>query len=146
MVPLGPLRRGVVGEAVGADLLGREVLGHVHRHLGEPELPRGLQPRVAGDDDALGVDDDRLPEPEAADALGDRVDRVVVEAGVARVGADGVDGLRLDLHVTAPPTRYRHGRSFGAQPGDESCGREVEFVPESLDYLEVGRRGVHGGD
>ena len=113
------------------------------RDLLEAELLGRLEAGVAGDDDALGVDDDRLPEPEAADALGDGVHGVVVEAWVARVGADGIDGLGLDLHVAAPPTRYRHGARPGARKSGQGGGlRAPRRTKESRSRAAPHRVGI----
>ena len=67
-VPLGERGRLVVGDAVGLDLLGRQVRGDVDRHLLQAQLLRRLPARVADDDHAVGVDDDRLAEAELPDA------------------------------------------------------------------------------
>ena len=68
VVPVGQRRRLVVGDAVRLDLLRRQVLGDVDRHLRQAELLRRLVPRVADDDHAVRVDHDRLAEAELADA------------------------------------------------------------------------------
>jgi len=99
-VPVGQLRRLVVGDAVCPHLLGCEVAGDVHRHLLQPELLGSLPAGVPADDDAVAVHDDRLAETEAADALGDGLHGVVVEAGVLLVGTDLCDGTHLGLHDT----------------------------------------------
>ena len=64
----------------------------------EAESLGGPEARVACDDDAVGVDDDRLAEPEPADALGDGLDRVVVLSRVVGIGADGIERTELDRH------------------------------------------------
>ena len=50
VVPAGQLGQPVVGDAVGAHLLRRQVRQADHRHRIEPEMPRRQQPAVAGDD------------------------------------------------------------------------------------------------
>ena len=87
-VPLGKRGRLVVGDAVGLDLRRRQVRGDVDRDLLQAELLRRLPARVADDDHAVGVDDDRLPEAEFPDRRGDRVDSVVVDAGILGIGLD----------------------------------------------------------
>ncbi|MFQ6047993.1 MAG: hypothetical protein ACE5K7_01355 [Phycisphaerae bacterium] len=84
VVPLGQVGELVVGDPVGPDLLGREVLGHVHRHLIEPELLGYLPARMAADDHAIGQtsrtarpvqhQEHRKPGLDAASALPDRFD------------------------------------------------------------------------
>lgn len=101
-----------------APLLGRQVARDVHGHALEPELLRRPPPRVAGDDDALGVHHDGLTEAELADALDDRGDGVVVVAGVARVGTDRGGRPQLDLHVV--PRRFRMWARRSLTQG--SCG------------------------
>jgi hypothetical protein len=59
-------------------------LQHNHRDLGEPQLPRGEQTSVPGDDAGLRVPQDRVVEPKLKDAGGDLINlRVGVGPGVA---------------------------------------------------------------
>lgn len=97
-VPLRPLGDLVVGDPVRPHLLGGQVGGRVDGHLFEPELLGRLVAGVADDDDAVGVHDNRLAEAELADGGGDRLDRLVVETRVARVGADVGELAEFDLH------------------------------------------------
>ena len=96
------LRSGV-GDAVGLDLLGREVGGHVDRHLRELELLGRLPAGVPADDHASATHHDGLAEAELADALRDGVHSVVVQAGVLLVGIDAVDVAQLDVHRARSP-------------------------------------------
>ena len=64
---------------------------------------------VADDDDAVGVDDDRLAEAELLEAPSDRVHCGVVEPGVAGVGADRLDRAHHHDHGVRPPG---FGRGF----------------------------------
>lgn len=97
-VPLRELRRAVVGEAVRADLLGRELLRDVHRNFVEGELLGCLVAGVPAHDDPVPVHHDRLAEPEVADRLRHRVHRRIIVAGVGLVGVDRVDRLHFNFH------------------------------------------------
>ncbi len=115
VVPVGPLAGLVVGDAVGADLLGRQVGGDVDRNLGQLQLHGRLVAGVAHDDDAVGVNDDRLAEAKLAERGGHDDDGVVVEARVARVGTKLGQVAKLDLHgrlrqwrCSVPPPTYRN--------------------------------------
>lgn len=74
-VPLGDRRRLVVGDSVRSRLRRRQADRDVDRNLFEPQFGRGLESRVANDDHALLIDDDRLPETEFFDRRGDRIHR-----------------------------------------------------------------------
>jgi hypothetical protein len=76
----------------------RQIAGDVHRHFSKAELLRRLPARMAADDDAGVVHDDRLPKPEPADRLGHGVDRRVVVARVAFVRRDRRYCTNLDFH------------------------------------------------
>ena len=67
-VPPGVLADPVVREDVRALLRLAEVIEDDHRHVLQPQLPRGQQPSVAGDDAGVGVHQDRIVEPELHDA------------------------------------------------------------------------------
>ncbi len=95
-IPIGDFAGFLVGDLVGADRFGFEVAGHVDQNLGEPE-PLGRLP--AGVTDArhtAGVDDQRLPEAELGEDLAGRIDVIVVDAGIAFVRLDPLDGLGFD--------------------------------------------------
>jgi hypothetical protein len=72
--------------------------GHMHRHLRQTELARGLEPRVADDDDALFVHHNRLAKAERADGIGYGVHGGVVETRVVLVRADAVDRAKFNVH------------------------------------------------
>jgi hypothetical protein len=78
----------VVGDAVGLDLLGRQVLGDVDGHLRQAELLRRLVAGMADYDHEVHVHDDRLAEAKLADGAGHGLDSVVVDARVLVVGPD----------------------------------------------------------
>lgn len=79
VVPIRKHPGAVVRYTVRLHLLGREVVGDDHGDLLQAELQRGLQTGVACDDHVVPVDDDRVPEPELADALGDGIHCPIVE-------------------------------------------------------------------
>ncbi len=101
-IPFGDGGGLIVSDPVRAGLFGCEADGDVDRHLRQPELLGRLEPRVARDDDALFIDDDRLAEAELPQALGDGLDRALVLAGVLLVRRDGLDRTQFNVH----------GRSF----------------------------------
>ena len=68
----------VVGDAIGFDLLRRQVFGDMHRNFIQAKLDRSLIPRVPADDDAVGIDDDRLAKTELTYAGRHRIDGAVV--------------------------------------------------------------------
>ena len=87
----------VVGHQVRPLLRLAQVLEPDHRHLGEPELPRGEQPAVAGEDAALLVDQHRVGPAEFDHRGRDLIDlRVAVRARVTLVRAQAVDRPELD--------------------------------------------------
>ena len=68
------------------------------RNLGKAEATGGEQPRVARDDAALAVDQDRDVEAERRDAVGDAGDLADrMQAGVAGVGLERLDRQPADL-------------------------------------------------
>ena len=64
----------IVHQPVGFDLGGRQIIGNVHRHLLKAELLGCQLPRVAANDDAVFVDNDRDAPAEFLDRRGDLVD------------------------------------------------------------------------
>ena len=60
----------------------------MHRDGFHAEFLCGLPPRVADDDHAVTVEDDRLPEPELLNRHCDRIDSMIVLARVLLVGFD----------------------------------------------------------
>jgi hypothetical protein len=86
-----PARQGrglVVGQAVGLGLGGRQARGDVDGDLLQPQHQGGLVARVADDDHALLVHDDRLAEAEFPDRRDDGVHGGVVDPRVVLVRAD----------------------------------------------------------
>ena len=98
LVPLGVLARAVVHQPVGLGLRRGEAAGDVHRHLGQPELARRLEPRVPGEDHHLLVDDDRLAPAELLQRGRDGRDRALVPPRVARVGDELLERKGDDVH------------------------------------------------
>ena len=91
-VPAGAERDLVVGDPERPPLRLREMRQHDRRHLGQADRLRRQQPAVAGDDPALGIDQDRVGEAELADRGGDLLELPLrVGAGVARVGNEAAD-------------------------------------------------------
>ena len=71
---------------------GREMTEPQHRHGGQPELLRGHDAAVAGDQHALGVDQHRVHEAELGDGGGDlRHLRRGMGARVLGIGHEGCD-------------------------------------------------------
>ena len=86
-VPASTLGELVVGEDQRPLLRRAEMRQLDHRHLGEPELARGQEPAMPGDDAVLAIDEQRRGEAELADRAGDqRHLRLRVGAGIAGVG------------------------------------------------------------
>ncbi len=98
VVPAGELGGLVVGQPVGADLVGGQILGDVDRDLVDPQPNGGKVPGMTGDDDVVLVDDDGLAEAKLLDRLGDGIDRGIGVPGVAIVGNDRFDGGEGSFH------------------------------------------------
>jgi len=92
----------VVGHPVRLDLLGRQVRGDVDWDFGQAKLQSGHEPRVADDDHAVGIDNDRLPPTEFLQARRDAGHRFVVDPRIAFIRLDLPDGPHLDLHRSPP--------------------------------------------
>lgn len=86
----------VIGEPVGAGLVGGQMRGDVHRHLAEPELECCAEAGVPANDDAGPVHDDRLVEPEVAYGGRDGRYSPIVVARIVFVGFDSLDIPPLD--------------------------------------------------
>ena len=117
VVPVGQVGRLVVGDAVGLDLRGRQVRGHVDRHLLQPELLRGLVACVAADDHAVGIDDNRLAEAELLDRSCHGVHGSVILAGIAQVGFDVREIPEINFH-----RRHLEHRKMCRWLRDTECG------------------------
>ena len=98
IIPAGQLRGLVVGDAVRLRLRWRQTNGDMHRCLCPPELQRRLVPRVADDDDAVFIDDERLPAAKFLEGRGDGVYGGVVEARIAWIRADAAERAHFDKH------------------------------------------------
>lgn len=64
---------------------------------------RRLPAAVPADDDALGIDHGRLPEPKLTHGVGDGLDGGLVLAGVAPVGGNLINRPLLNLDFPVPP-------------------------------------------
>src|SRR6266852_8366856 len=62
---------------------------------------------MTNNDDALLIDDDRLPKTEFADGGSDRIDCLLVYTGVLFVGPDRCDWAQFDFHDRTPPCALR---------------------------------------
>jgi hypothetical protein len=98
IVPAGELGGLVVGQPVGADLVGGQIPGDVHRDLVDPQPNGGKVPGMTGDDDVVLVDHDGLPEAKLFDGFGDGINRGIRVPGVAIVGNDRFDGGEGGFH------------------------------------------------
>ena len=112
-IPLGVLAGSIVGDAVGLHRFGFEVRCHVDRHLGEVQLLGGFPTRMADDDDAVGINDDRLPKTEFVDGLDDRSNRVVVDSRILFVRLDPIKRPHFDLHGQCPFPKGKKRKRFG---------------------------------
>lgn len=116
-VPLGHFAGGVVCDAQGLDLFGRQLPGHDDRHGLELEPPGGLVPGVSGDDDSVPVHNDGGLEAELPDAVGHCLCGLVVAPGIVVVGPYLVQPLILDLVLCAvhaiPPGQTKKNRLSG---------------------------------
>ena len=103
-VPAGLLCQPVVGNDVGP-LLG---LGHVRqadrRHVGQPKQLRRFDATVAGEDDEVFVDEDRIVEAERRDAVGDLPDLPArMRARIAWVRLEGRERTDDNFEVVKRP-------------------------------------------
>jgi hypothetical protein len=90
----------VVGDNQRPPLRLAQMIEHDHRHLVQAQLPRRLQARVAGDDHAVGADQDRICPAELHDRRRDLGHLLVcVRARIAREGDQTLNGPTLDLDV-----------------------------------------------
>ena len=97
-VPAGVERELVVGQHIGASLLGAEMRQPQRRHGRNAEFLGCHHPAVAGDDLALVADQHRVGEAEALDAVGDLTDLLPRMAPrIARIGSQRVHRQHLDL-------------------------------------------------
>lgn len=94
------IRASGCGDGVGHGLDARAVEPD-DRDLGHAELGRGLEARVADDDLAGPLCDDRRPPPEPAQRCCDRIDCSVVHARVGRLAEDPLDRDPLDDEAIA---------------------------------------------
>lgn len=100
LVPASKLGEAVVGDHEGADLGLGEVLELEGRDRLHPELLRGANSAVAGDDRAACVDQDRVREPEGLDRLSNLADLFfAVRSRVAAAQSERRDQPLLDLKV-----------------------------------------------
>ena len=67
---------------------------HLDRNLFEDEFLRGQQPRVAHDDHARLINDDRLAKSELSDRRGDRINGTGVLTEVIFIRFDSLDGVQ----------------------------------------------------
>jgi hypothetical protein len=74
----------------------------VDRDFRKAELFRREPSSVTNDDHAVTVNDDRLPEPERQDGLGNRLDGAGVDPRVLLVGNHAADRPHFDMHRSAP--------------------------------------------
>ena len=120
-VPAGAERDLVVGDPERALLRLREMRQHDRRHLGHPQRLRRQQPAVAGDDRALGIDQDRVGEAELPDRGGDLLDLALrMGAGVAGIGDQAGD------RPVADRQRSRRNNADGhAGPFDRAAGHII---------------------
>jgi hypothetical protein len=114
IIPARLQRELVVGDQIRPLLGLAQLVEPNHRHLGEPELARGEQPAVTGEDAALLVNQHRVRPPEFHHARRDLIDlRLAVRARIALVRAQPVDWPKLY------PVGERH------QPGALRCVGQV---------------------
>ena len=103
-IPARLLGEPVVGDHVGALLFLAHVREANGRHLAHAEQLRCLDAAVAGDDEAILVDEDGIVEAERRDAVGDLADLPArMRARVARVGLQLREGTNDDLEVVKRP-------------------------------------------
>ena len=107
-VPGRELREPVVGDHEGAASALGEMVERDRRNFGKAEAPRREDAPVAGDDPAVGVDQDGHVEAEGFDAVGDAADLPGgMKAGVARIGRQSVDWPPADRDPRLRACRFR---------------------------------------
>src|SRR6266481_5712926 len=99
----------------------------MHRDTSQTELPRGSQPHVADDDDAVLIDHDRLAESELVDRRCDLIDGGLCNlAGIASIFDWPVNRPRLHQHVgnhwTISGPRPVRSAAWYAADASRACG------------------------
>jgi hypothetical protein len=97
-IPRAVLRCRIVREAIGLRLLRRQV-GHVHGHLRQTQLLRRLPPRMTNDDHTVAVNHNRLAKPILLDRPRHGIDGGIVQARVAVIRTNVIDGAEFHLHL-----------------------------------------------
>lgn len=101
LVPRRIERNPVVGEPIGTDLGGRQSSKDDSRHGSETKLERGRITTVAGDDDLLLVNEQRVGPAARADASCDRPNLFLrMHPGVGRIRRDRADQKLDDFKIT----------------------------------------------
>ena len=149
-VPAGVEGELVVGQHIGPLLGRRHVVDPQARHGRHPKFSRGLDPAVAGEDAIVSIDQDRIGEAEAADAVGDLSDLLArMDAGVARPGTQLIEGqgfekagghgrevsdVRLDLTADRKiiKTSCRQSQSHGIVRSAERSILQPMAIPMAL--------------
>ena len=85
VVPLGIFAGSIVGDPIRFHGLRLKVRCNVDRHLGKVQLLGSFPSRMANNDDAVGIDHDRLTETELVDGLDDRSNRIVIDSRIVFV-------------------------------------------------------------
>jgi hypothetical protein len=89
----------LTGPALVRRLVRRQAFGDVDWDLRQAELLGCLRARVADDDHAVLVHDNRLTPTELLQARGNGIDDLVIQRRVAVIRNDPLDGPKFDLHV-----------------------------------------------
>ena len=82
---------------VSLDLLRAQVGRHMDRNFCQAQLLRRFVAGVAADDDAVAIDDNRLPEAKLLEAGRHCVHRVVINARVVVIRTDVLDTSNFDV-------------------------------------------------
>src|SRR5262249_45618769 len=91
-----------------------------HRNFGPPEQLTRFQSALAGDQPAVGLDDDRVQQSQRADAVGEP-GKVAMVLSVSRANNDFVDATRMD-----------GGRHEAFRFAHESIAETREIAPRAV--------------
>jgi hypothetical protein len=101
IIPTCIQREAVVRNDQSAPLRLAEMVENDDRNIGDPELPRGQQPGVAGDHDTISTDEDRIRPAELRDRRSNLRDLLrTVRARIPDIWNQPIDGPAFDLEIS----------------------------------------------